>query len=319
MPQIVRNQPISSWQEGDRVEGFALLIKKELRQDKNDREYLDMRLADASGSMVAKVWTDSPALNGDYGVHDFVAVRGVVRNYRDQLQFNVETCRKAGEEDRPDGFDESLLVPSTREDIADLLRRLERIYREEVRHPQLRRLATETLEVHGTALKEHPAARSMHHAYRGGLLEHVVSMAELALLVASHYPYLNRDLVLLGVLFHDLGKIRELGAMPVNEYTPEGRLVGHVVLGRDLLLARCAAIPDFPPDLRLHLEHLVLSHQGEREFGAPVEPMTAEALVLHFLDDLDSKLNQLRTAAQEGPEYQFLKGLGRYVYVSGPQ
>ena len=140
-------------------------------------------------------------------------------------------------------------------------------------------------------------------------------MAELALQVCAHYPYLDRDLVMLGVLFHDLGKIEELGPMPTNEYTKVGRLVGHVVIGRDMVRERCAEIEDFPPDLQVALEHLVLSHQGRLEFGTPIEPMTAEAFVLHLLDDLDSKLNQLRRAPGSGTRFQFLRGLGRYVYL----
>ncbi len=124
------------------------------------------------------------------------------------------------------------------------------LLQEKVERPILRRLAAETLAVHGKALREHPAAKSMHHAYRGGLLEHVVSMAELAVRVCEHYGDVDRDLVVLGVLFHDLGKLRELGAMPANDYTLEGRLIGHVVIGRDLLRDRCAAIEGFPDDLR---------------------------------------------------------------------
>jgi 3'-5' exoribonuclease len=155
----------------------------------------------------------------------------------------------------------------------------------------------------------------MHHAYRGGLLEHVVSMAELAVAVCRHFRDLDRDLLLVGVVFHDLGKLHELGAMPVNDYTLVGRLVGHVVLGRDLLRERCAAIEGFPEDLQLLLEHMVLAHQGKKEFSSPVEPMTPEALALHFLDDLDSKLNQLRTSRATSPGVQYHRGLGRYVYL----
>jgi 3'-5' exoribonuclease len=176
-------------------------------------------------------------------------------------------------------------------------------------------LAAETLALHGKPLREHPAAKAMHHAYRGGLLEHVVSMAELGRLVCSHYGELDRDLVLVGVLFHDLGKLRELGAMPANDYTLEGRLIGHVVIGRDLLIERCAAIEGFPADLRMLLEHMILSHQGKKEFASPVEPMTPEALALHFIDDLDSKINQLRASREAAPGMQFHRGLGRYVYL----
>jgi 3'-5' exoribonuclease len=314
-----KNVPIRSWEAGDSVQGFALLTKKELRQDKNGRGFMDLELADASGSMVGKVWADSPALSGQYEVHRFVAFRGSVKNYRDQLQVSIDDCREATDEDRRFGFDESLLIPSTREDIGDLWARLERLMGEAVRRPVLRRLAKETLDVYGKALREHPAAKSMHHAYRGGLLEHTVSMAELVALVAGHYRDLDRDLLLLGVLFHDLGKLRELGAMPVNDYTLEGRLIGHVVIGRDLLRERCAAIPDFPRDLALLLEHMVLSHQGKKEFSSPVEPMTPEAVALHFVDDLDSKLNQLRTAREATPGILFHRGLGRYMYLPAPE
>ena len=315
MPKILRNAPIRTWEAGDSVQGFALLTRKELRQDRNGKSFMDLEVVDASGSMVAKIWSDSPALNGRFEAHQFIAFRGSVKNYRDQLQLTIDDCREATEGDRHYGFDESKLVPSTREDIDDLWMRLLRIYEEQVERPVLRRLAAETLAVHGAALREHPAAKSMHHAYRGGLLEHEVSMAELALLVCRHYADLDRDLVLLGVLFHDLGKLRELGAMPVNDYTLEGRLVGHVVIGRDLLIERCAAIDGFPRDLRLLLEHLVLSHQGRKEFASPVEPMTPEALALHFIDDLDSKINQLRASREAATGMQYHRGLGRFVYL----
>jgi 3'-5' exoribonuclease len=318
MPKILRNAPIRTWEAGDSVQGFALLSRKELRQDRNGKSFMDLEVVDASGSMVAKIWSDSPALNGHFEAHRFIAFRGTVKNYRDQLQLTIDDCREATEGDRHYGFDESKLVPSTREDIDDLWMRLHRIYEEEIERPVLRRLAAETLTVHGAALREHPAAKSMHHAYRGGLLEHVVSMAELASLVCRHYADLDRDLVLVGVLFHDLGKLRELGAMPVNDYTLEGRLVGHVVIGRDLLIERCAAIEGFPQDLRLLLEHLVLSHQGRKEFASPVEPMTPEALALHFIDDLDSKINQLRSSREAATGMQYHRGLGRFVYLPPP-
>jgi 3'-5' exoribonuclease len=315
MPKRV-NQPIATWESGDQVQGYALLAKKEMRQDRNGNSYLDMVLADASGSIVAKVWSDAPALEGDYEAHGFVAFRGLVKSYKDQLQVAVDECRQTHDGDRQYGFDEALLIPSSPEDIDDLWARLKRIYPEEVRDPVLRRLVVETLELHGEDLRVHPAAKAMHHAYLGGLLEHTVSMAELAIPACGHYRDVNRDLVLVGILFHDLGKVLELGAMPANDYTLAGRLVGHVVIGRDLLRDRCAAIPGFPEDLQLHLEHLVLSHQGRREYGAPVEPMTLEALLLHFIDDLDSKVNQFRNQRRQSPEeVQFLRGLNRYVYL----
>ena len=315
MPTTKANEPIASFADGDNVTGFALLTKKERRQDKNGRDYLDLELADASGRIAGKVWSDSRALAGDYASHDFVAFKGLVHDYRNQLQLNVKDCRRATAADREHGFDESALIPSTREDIDDLYTRLRTTLLDNIERPLLEQLVEETLAAHGDALREHPAAKAIHHAYRGGLLEHMVSMLELAIPVCDHYPELDRDLVLIGILFHDLGKIRELGAMPANDYTPEGRLVGHIVIGRDLLRERCQAIEDFPADLLLHLEHLVLSHQGRLEFSSPVEPKTPEAFVLHFLDDLDSKLAQLRQAKDLGEDPQWVHGLGRYVYT----
>jgi len=312
---VQRNKPIRQWESGDIVQGFALLTKKEKREYRNNKSYYDLELADATGSMVAKIWADSPAMHGNFETHRFIAFRGAVKSYRDQLQLSVDDCRAATEDDRRYGFDESLLIPSTREDIGDLWRRLNTLLEEQVGRPILRRLARETLEIHGSSLREHPAAKSMHHAYRGGLLEHVVSMAELAVRICAHYLDVDRDLVVLGVLFHDIGKLRELGAMPANDYTLEGRLIGHVVIGRDILRDRCRAIEGFPEDLQLLLEHLVLSHQGKKEFASPVEPMTPEALVLHFVDDLDSKLNQLRAARDAMPGIQYHRGMGRYVYL----
>ncbi len=309
------NEPIETWESGDTIRAYLLLSRKEERQDRNGRKYLDMQVTDATGSMAAKVWADSPAMQSEFETHDFVAVKGSVKLYREALQLSVDNCRRVSEEDRAHGFDETKLIPSTDEDLDDLWRRLNAIYPGKIERPVLRRLAEETLAEHGEALRLHPAAKTMHHAYLGGLIEHVVSMAELALGVCGHYRDIDRDLVLIGVLFHDLGKLREIGAMPANDYTMEGRLVGHTVIGRDLVLARCAAIPDFPPDLQLLLEHLVLSHQGKKEYSAPVEPMTSEAIVLHFIDDLDAKLNQLHNHRKQGGGMQFLRGLGRFIYL----
>lgn len=314
MPAI-KNQPIATWSAGDTVVGYAYLKRKEVRQDRSGRDYLDLELADASGSILGRAWSDSSALSTDFAPRGYVKFRGQVQSYRDQLQLKVDQCRPATAEDRKDGFDEARLVPSTKFDLDDLDRRLRAILLGKIERPALARLASETLAVHGATLRVHPAAKGIHHAFRGGLLEHVVSMMELAERFADHYPELDRDLMLLGVLFHDLGKIQELGAMPDNDYTPVGRLVGHVVLGRDLLRERAAAIPGFPADLLLQLEHLVLSHQGRKEFASPVEPMTPEALALHAIDDIDSKLAVLRGLKESGRGFVWARSLERFVWL----
>jgi len=184
-----------------------------------------------------------------------------------------------------------------------------------------RELARAALARHGEALRVHPAAKSIHHAYRGGLLEHTVSMMGFADRVAAHYPELDRDLLLLGVLFHDLGKVIELGRMPGSDYTAAGRLVGHIVLGRDLVRDAAAEVEGFPADRQLQLEHLVLSHQGRQEFGSPVEPATAEALALSAIDDLDSKLALLRQLRDSQRGFVYVRSMERYLWLGedGPQ
>jgi 3'-5' exoribonuclease len=308
-------KPIAEWKSGDTVQGFAYLRKREERRDKGGRAYLDLELADATGAIPAKAWSDSAALSASYAAGDFVKFRGQVQSYREQLQLKLDNCRVATEDDRTEGFDESLLLPTSRHDLGELATRLERLLAEGLRRPEARALADAALARHGAALRLHPAAKTIHHAYRGGLIEHTVSMLELARKIAGHYPELDGDLLLLGVLFHDLGKIRELGVMPGSDYTPEGRLVGHIVLGRDLVRECAADVPDFPAELLLHLEHLVLSHQGRQEYGSPVLPATAEALALHSLDDLDSKLAQLRELAANQRGFQYVRALERFVWL----
>ncbi len=319
MPIVRRNEPISSWEDGDFVQGFVLLNRKEPRYDRNGREYLDLELCDASGAVAARIWPDNPAVNGNFKEKDFLALKGTVRLYREQPQVIIDHCRRATEDDHGQGFDEGLLVPSTPEDIDDLWRRLTAIYPGELGRPSMRRLAEEAQRRFGDQLRIHPAAKSIHHAYRGGLLEHVVSMAELALDLAKKYPELDRDLLLLGVYFHDLGKTRELGAMPNNDYTLEGQLIGHIAIGLEMLQECAGAVDDLSPEILLHLRHLVLSHHGRREFGSPIEPATVEAFALHHLDNLDSKLLQLRQLRNNGAEgLLYVRPLGRTVYFDRP-
>lgn len=316
MPTVRINEPIANWQDSDFAQGFALVVRKEVRQDRKGREYVDLELADATGSLAAKIWPDSPAIKETFGEKELIAFKGTVREYRDQLQLNLDHCRRVRESDRDDGFDESLLIPSAPEGVDALWERLTAIFPSQVERPELQALCEEILRRHGEKLKEHPAAKSIHHAYRGGLLEHVVHMSELAIQICGHYGDIDRDLVLLGVLLHDLGKLEELGSMPANEYTLVGKLVGHISIGHNMLRDACAALPEpLPGNLQLHLEHLILSHHGEREYGSPVVPSTVEAFVLNWIDSLDSKLNQLRHAKRmDGPGMLYLRPLGRNVF-----
>ncbi|MEM7354673.1 MAG: HD domain-containing protein [Acidobacteriota bacterium] len=321
---VVRiNEPISSWGDGDFVQGYALMSRKDVRQDRNGRDYIDIEMTDSSGSVPGKIWPDSPAIKGHYSEKDFVAFKGTVRLYREQVQLNIDYCRGVNDADREKGFDPGLLIPTTPEDIDDLVRRLAALIPGAIGRPSLRRLAEEAQKRFGEGLREHPAAKSIHHAYRGGLLEHVVKMAEVGVSLCEHYPEIDRDLILLSIYFHDLGKLREIGPMPTNDYTLEGQLVGHIVIGLEMLRECCDAVDQsaasddekIPQNLRLHLEHLVVSHHGRREYGSPIEPSTPEAFVLHLIDNLDSKLNQLRGFRRAGVEgLYYVKALGRSIY-----
>ncbi|MEM6797400.1 MAG: HD domain-containing protein [Acidobacteriota bacterium] len=314
---IVRiNEPIDQWADGDFAQGYALVVRKDVRQDRKGRDYTDLELADATGSLSAKIWPDSPAQKSRFSEKQFIAFKGTVRQYRDQLQLNVDHCRTVDDADREKGFDEALLIPTAPQGLEELGRRFEAIFPAQIERLELKLLTEKILERHGESLRQHPAAKSIHHAYRGGLLEHVVYMSELALDVCRLYPELDRDLLLLGVLLHDLGKLVELGAMPANDYTVEGQLLGHIVIGQTMLREACTALDGaVPRDLERHLDHLVLSHHGKREYGSPVEPATAEALTLHSLDSLDSRLNQLRSLRRGGAQgMHYHRPMGRNIF-----
>lgn len=314
MGSIRVGAPIAGWKENETVQGFAFLRRKEARTDRNGKTYLDLELADASGSILGRVWADSPALQNEFAAPGFVKFKGTVVSYRGELQLKVDNCRAVRPEDRNEGFDEAALIPTSKIPPAELGERIRSLLDREIERPELRRLVALALERHGQALQVHPAAKSIHHAYLGGLAEHTLSMLELAVKVAEHYPELDRELLLVGSLFHDLGKLLELEPSPSQEYTPVGRLIGHIVLGRDLLRELAREIPDFPPATLLELEHLVLSHQGRNEFGSPVLPMLAEAVALHAIDDLDSKLAQIR-AIGPGQGFVWSRGLERFVWT----
>lgn len=316
MARIRENEPIASWEESDLVQGFALIARAEVRVDRNGREYVDLELADASGRVSGKVWPDSPAMKGDPPIRGFAAYQGIVHRHKGDLQVNLDRYRAVTDDERRSAdFDEGRLVPSAPVPLEELDARLRAVVPGSLEKEWARELAVRTLARHGDELRVHPAARSIHHAVRGGLLHHTVTMLELAVDVCARYPELDRDLVLLGLLFHDLGKTRELGALPDNDYTFEGELVGHVAIGHAMLrdLLGGLAVPETD---RVHLEHLVLSHHGRREYGSPVEPATAEALVVSQLDALDSKLAQLREARERGERgLVFLRPLGRSVWL----
>jgi len=293
---------LMGFDEGKLFDGFFLVLAKQQRTTKQNKAYLNLMLGDKTGPIEARVWelTD-PRITKDFNRGDMVKVRGSISRYEDRAQMKVDQLRKAqaGEADKLD------MLPATSQDVGALWRQLEASV-ESLTNADLKRLLNALLadtEL-AQAYREAPAARQLHHAWLGGLLEHVVSLLGLADRVAAHYPLLDRDLLVTGVILHDVGKIRELEWETGFDYTVEGILLGHIQMGVDLVEKTIEGLPGFPDRLRTLVLHMILSHHGKLEFGSPKLPMIPEALVLNFLDDLDAKMqamsSEFEKSAREG-------------------
>ena len=242
-----------------------------------------------------------PRIAKDFDRGDIVKARGSASRFDDRLQMKVDQLRvaAAGETDRMD------MLPSTTYDVAGLWKQLESFV-ESLANPHLKLLLKTVLDdpALAAAYREAPAAKQLHHAWLGGLLEHVVSLLTLAARVVPHYPILDRDLIITGIILHDIGKVRELSWDVGFEYTIEGALLGHIQMGVALTEKTIDSLPNFPPRLKTLVLHMILSHHGKLEFGSPKLPMIPEALVLNFLDDLDAKMqamaSEFEKAAREG-------------------
>ena len=292
-------------QVGDKAHpwrGFLMVAERQRRLTKNGDPFLTLRLADAGAAVDAVLFSDNPNFEkaADPAVA-YVAVRGnLERNPKYGLQLAIADIRPVREDDRELGFDESLLTPSTPYDIEALWGELEGLVGE-LGHEKLRETVQVLLKENEEAARSWPAAQRVHQAYRGGWLEHTLFVARDAGYYAQKYPELDADLLLAGAILHDIGKLKELDGAPTCEFTDEGRLVGHVVLGARMA-REAAAKTGLDGRTLLLLEHLILAHHGEREYGAAVLPKTREAVVLHHIDNIDAKLAIFRRHVAEDPE-----------------
>ena len=298
--------------------GFFLCTAKELRTARSGSEFLVLGLQDVTAQITAKIFDDVERFAAEFDAGEYVRAEGRATVYNGQLQIVLTSIRRVhAEQDRLEGFREDECVLSAPRPIDEMWAELaSRVAA--VEDPHLRVLLHRVLADHGDQLREWPAAQAIHHAYRGGFLEHLVTMANVGTTVAGAYGA-NADLVLAGVLLHDIGKLQELDyAGGVASYTRDGNLLGHIALGVILVREACAGIAGFPIELRSQLEHLVLSHHGSREHGSPVEPKTVEAFILAAVDELDARINQVRRAvredATEGDFTAWHKRLGRVLY-----
>ena len=272
---------------------FFLVVEKEVRNTREGKPYLRLELGDKSGSVEARMWDQFEAAARDIARDDIVKVQARVDAYRSKLQLAVQQIRRA----KPEEVTLADYLPHTKEDVEKLYANLH-AYAESIQNPWLKKLTQSIIGDPRIAerYKRAPAAKSMHHAYLGGLLEHVISLCGLAKLAKQHYSELDLDLLLTAAILHDVGKLEELNYERSISYTMDGQLLGHIVMELETVTRAMHAIEGFPPALKTVVLHLLVSHHGQYEFGSPKLPMIREALVFHYLDDLDSKLASVRTA-----------------------
>jgi 3'-5' exoribonuclease len=283
--------------ENQPVESHYLVLSKQQRTTRTAKPYLSLILGDNSGQIEARIWDPADTrISADFAKGDVVKIRGAASKFEGVLQLKIERLRKLLTSE----FDRTDLLPATTYDINALWQQLEAAVAS-FTDLDLQRLVTTILADPAVreAFREAPAAKQLHHAFLGGLLEHVVSLIGLADKVVPHYPLLMRDLVLTGVILHDIGKIRELAWETGFEYTLEGTLLGHIQIGAAMIEKTIDTLPNFPPRLKTLVLHIILSHHGKLEFGSPKLPMIPEALMLNFLDDMDAKMQTLASEFQK--------------------
>ena len=309
---------LASLTEADSGWGYFLCSYKEIRTGRSGSEFLFLSLQDSTGQIVAKLLADVERYKNEFEAGEFVRAEGHGSLYNGQLQLVLTAIRRINpDQDRREGFREEDAILSAPRPIDEMWAELQ-AHLGGVRNNHIRVLLNRIVTDHEQQLRVWPAAQQIHHAYRGGFLEHITKMAEVARLVARAYAA-DEDLVLAGVVLHDIGKLQELAYEGgQGSYTRDGNLVGHIALGMMIVREACNGISGFPPELRAQIEHLIASHHGVREYGSPVEPKTIEAFILASIDELDAKLNQVRKAIAEDPgDEEFTswnKRLGRVLY-----
>jgi 3'-5' exoribonuclease len=259
------------------------------------------------------MWDNVEEVLNAFEQDDFLKIKGLVNKYKNRFQLTIHKLRKLGDSE----IEFADYLPKTTKDIDQLWRSLTDFVAG-FQNPHLKALVQAFMadpEI-AAAYRNAPAAKTLHHAYIGGLLDHVVSLFRSCNLICQNYPQVNRDLLLTGVFLHDIGKIHELAYNRSFSYTTRGQLLGHMVIELEMLQAKLRLVPDFPTELKTLLEHLIISHHGEYEFGSPKLPMFPEALLLHYMDDLDSKMEAMRAqfereADSEGPWTSYNASLGR--------
>lgn len=283
---------IETLREGERIQEIYLCKQKSVAMTKTGKEYENVILQDKTGSLDAKIWDPGSMGIDDFDVLDYVEVNGDVTVFNGQMQLSIKRARKVAESD----VDPANYLPTTDKDIDEMMAELlkmiasvENIYYKQL----LSKLFVENTEF-VDAFKKHSAAKSVHHGFIGGLLEHTLSVTKLCDFYTKQYPILNRDLLITAAICHDIGKVYELSDFPMNDYTDAGQLLGHIVMGSEMVGDIIKTIPGFPKVMANELKHCILAHHGELEYGSPKKPALVEALALNFADNTDAKMETMK-------------------------
>lgn len=282
---------IETMRDGEAVRGIYLCKQRTTAMTKNGKPYDNVILQDKTGTVDAKIWDPNSMGIMDFGAMDYVEIKADVTTFNGALQLNVKTARVAdeGEYDTADYFPTS--EKNVEEMYAELTARIA-----SVKNPHLNRLLKLFFEEDEKFIKEfkqHSAAKTIHHSFIGGLLEHTLSVTNLCEYYCKAYPVLQHDLLITAAILHDIGKVYELSSFPQNDYTDSGQLLGHIVIGYDIVGQKIRTIEGFPAKLARELEHCILAHHGELEYGSPKKPALAEAFALNMADNTDAKMETL--------------------------
>ena len=289
---------IDTFREGMHIADVYLCKNKQIALTKNGKEYGNLVMQDKTGTIDAKIWDlGSPGV-GEFETMDYVHVEADVTLFQSSFQLNVRRIRRAQEGE----YVEADYLPVSKKDIKKMYEELLGYIRS-VKNPYLQKLLSGYFVENAAfakAFQFHSAAKTVHHGFVGGLLEHTLSVTKLCDYYAGYYPMINRDLLLTAAIFHDVGKTRELSRFPENDYTDDGQLLGHIIIGTEMVGESIRSIPGFPEKLATELKHCILAHHGELEYGSPKKPALLEALALNFADNTDAKMETMIEALAAG-------------------
>ena len=302
---------IKNIREGDRLGCIYLCKQRTPAVTKNGKAYENLVLQDRTGTVDGKIW--DPHSNGieDFQALDYIEIIADVTSFNGALQLNIKRARKA----RPGEYDPSDYLPVSEHDVDEMYEELLKFI-QSVGEPHLRKLLDSFFvedAAFAQSFKMHSAAKTVHHGFVGGLLEHTLSVTRLCDYYTLRYPFLNRDLLISAALLHDIGKVYELSEFPQNDYTDEGQLLGHIALGSEMVAEHAHRIDGFPKQLENELKHCILAHHGELEFGSPKKPALAEALALNLADNTDAKLETMKEILVNAGDKTDWLGFNRFM------